>query len=142
VAPKGGAVHSGTFNAHLIPILAANAFLDEMAKPEFWSHLEQVHGALCSGLREVFKRAGLPVWVQALGARFSLLFGLDEEPRSYRQAARYNRDLARRFYAAALEAGAYYYAGWHHGLSVMHTMADVEEALERTETAARRVARG
>ena len=142
VAPKGGAVHSGTFNAHLIPILAANAFLDEIAKPAFWSHLEQVHTALCGGLREVFKRAGLPVWVQALGARFSLLFGLDEEPKSYRQAARYDRDLARRFYAAALDAGAYYYAGWHHGLSVMHTMADVEEALERTETAARRVARG
>jgi glutamate-1-semialdehyde 2,1-aminomutase len=141
VAPKGGAVHSGTFNAHLIPILAANAFLDEIAKPEFWGHLEQIHTALCGGLREVFKRAGLPVWVQALGARFSLLFGLDEEPKSYRQAARYDRDLARRFYAAALEAGAYYYAGWHHGLSVMHTMADVEEALERTETAARRVAR-
>ncbi len=141
VAPSGGAVHSGTFNAHLIPLLAANAFLDEIAKPAFWQHLERVHTRFCAGLRDVFTRAGVPVWVQALGARLSLLFGLEEEPRSYRQAARQDRELARRFYAAALDAGVYYYAGWHHGLSVMHTTADVEEALERSETAARRVAR-
>jgi len=33
VSPNGAAVHSGTFNAHLIPILAADAFLDEVANP-------------------------------------------------------------------------------------------------------------
>jgi glutamate-1-semialdehyde 2,1-aminomutase len=142
VAPQGGAVHSGTFNAHLIPILAANAFLDEIAKPAFWSHLAEVDTALYAGLRDVFKRAGLPVWVQGLGARFSLLFGLEEEPKSYRQAARYDRELARRFITAALDEGLYFHFGWHHGLSAQHTPADVAEALERAEAAARRVARG
>jgi glutamate-1-semialdehyde 2,1-aminomutase len=141
VAPQGGAVHSGTFNAHLIPILAANAFLDEIAKPSFWAHLAELDTALYAGLRDVFKRAGLPVWVQGLGARFSLLFGLDEEPKSYRQAARYDRELARRFFTAALDEGLYFHFGWHHGLSAQHTPADVEEALERIEAAARRVAR-
>jgi glutamate-1-semialdehyde 2,1-aminomutase len=142
VAPRGGAVHSGTFNAHLIPILAANAFLDEIAKPPFWSHLAELDTALYAGLRDVFKRAGLPVWVQGLGARFSLLFGLDEEPKSYRQAARYDRERAKRFFAAALDEGLYFHFGWHHGLSAQHTPADVEGALERIEAAARRVARG
>ena len=142
VAPVGRAVHSGTFNAHLIPILAANAFLDEIAKPGFWTHLAELDSALYSGLQEAFKRAGLPVWVQALGARFSLLFGLDAEPVSYRQAARFDRELARRFYAAAVEEGVYFHYGWHHGLSAMHTTADIEQALEGIEVAARRVARG
>ena len=142
VAPRGGAVHSGTFNAHLIPILAADAFLDEIARPEFWSRLEQMDAALYAGLRDAFKRAGLPVWVQALGARFSLLFGLEAEPTSYRQAARQDRDMARRFYAAAVEAGAYFHFQWHHGISAAHTMADVERALEAVGAAARRVARG
>lgn len=142
VAPRGGAVHSGTFNAHLIPILAANAFLDEIAKPAFWSHLAELDTALYAGLRDVFKRAGLPVWVQGLGARFSLLFGLEAEPASYRQAARYDREMGKRFFAAALDEGLYFHFGWHHGLSAQHTLADVEEALERIETAARRVARG
>jgi glutamate-1-semialdehyde 2,1-aminomutase len=141
VAPRGAAVHSGTFNAHLIPILAADAFMDEIARPAFWQHLERLETPLYAGLREAFKRAGVPVWVQPLGARFSLLFGLDEEPRSYRQAARFDRELAHRFYATAIEEGVFFHAGWHHGISAMHQPADIDEALDKIETAARRVAR-
>ena len=118
--------------------MAANAFLDEIARPGFWANLEQLDTALYAGLREAFKRAGLPVWVQALGARFSLLFGLESEPTTYRQAARHDRELARRFYAAAVEEGAYFHFQWHHGISAMHTMADVERALAAVEAAARR----
>ncbi len=140
VSPNGKAVHSGTFNAHLIPILAADAFLDEIAQPELWSHLEQLENVLYPGLREAFRLAGLPVWVQAVGARFSLLFGLEEEPTTYRQAARYDRDLATRFFGAALEQGVYFHSAWHHGMCVMHTAEDLHTALEGIETAARRVA--
>jgi hypothetical protein len=50
--------------------------------------------------------------------------------------------MARRFYAAAVEAGAYFHFQWHHGISSTHTMADVERALEAVEVAARRAARG
>jgi glutamate-1-semialdehyde 2,1-aminomutase len=142
VAPSGPAVHSGTFNAHLIPILAAGAFLELVAEPAFWSHLASLEAFFYAGLREAFGRAGLPVWVQALGARFSLLFGLKREPASYREAARFDREMARRFYAAALEAGVYFHYAWHHGFSALHTREDLARGLEAIETAARRVARG
>ena len=140
VSPRGSAVHSGTFNAHLIPILAADAFLDEVARPEFWAHLKQLESSFYPALSDVFERAGLPVWVQALGARFSLLFGLEEEPTNYRQAARFDRDMARRFFGAAMDEGVYFHYAWHHGFSSMHTQADLDRALEGIETAARRVA--
>ena len=142
VSPRGTAAHSGTFNAHLIPILAADAFLGEIARPEFWTNLREHEDFFYPALREVFRRAGLPVWVAALGARFSLLFGLEHEPRDYRQAAAYDRDLARRFFGAALDAGVYFHSAWHHGMSALHTRADLDRALEGIETAARRVARG
>jgi glutamate-1-semialdehyde 2,1-aminomutase len=142
VAPKGGAVHSGTFNAHLIPILASRALLGEISKPDFYPALHRLHDHFCAGLREAFKRAGLPAWVQGLGARFSILPGLTEEPKSYRQSTRYDRDLARRFYAACLDEGVYLHGGWHHGVSAMHTMTDLDQALDAIGTAARRVARG
>ena len=142
VAPRGAAVHSGTFNAHLIAILAARALLDEVTKPDFYPALHALHDHFCAGLREAFKRAGVPVWVQALGARFSLLFGLSEEPKSYRQAAGYDRELAKRFYAACLDEGVYFHGGWHHGVSAMHTRADLDQALDAIGAAARRVARG
>ena len=141
LSPNGAAVHSGTFNAHLIPILAADAFLDEVAHPAFWSNLEHLESFFYSGLRDAFRTAGLAVWVQAVGARFSLLFGLEREPTTYRQAALYDRELARRFFRAALEEGVYFHSAWHHGLCAMHTEADLEQALSGIEAAARRVAR-
>jgi glutamate-1-semialdehyde 2,1-aminomutase len=141
VTPMGSAVHSGTFNAHLIPILAANAFLDEVVQPAFWSNLAQLEDVLYPGLRKAFSAAGLPVWVQAVGARFSLLFGLEQEPTNYREAARYDRDMATRFFGAAIEHGVYFHSAWHHGICAMHTRQDLATALDGIEAAARSVAR-
>jgi glutamate-1-semialdehyde 2,1-aminomutase len=139
VAPLGSAVHSGTFNAHTIPILAANAFLDAIAEPAFWDGLRRKEEFFYPGLRTAFERAGLPVWVQGVGARFSLHFGLTEEPRSYRDAEQGDKAMATAFYQAALERGIYFHHARHHGISTMHTDADLAQALEAIEAAARAV---
>jgi glutamate-1-semialdehyde 2,1-aminomutase len=139
VAPLGTAVHSGTFNAHTIPIFAANAFLDEIVNPGFWSELRRKEEAFYPALRTAFSRAGLPVWVQAVGARFSLHFGLTEEPRSYRDAEQGDRAMATAFYRAALANGVYFHHARHHGFSTMHTDADLAQAVEAIEAAARAV---
>ena len=140
VAPIGRAVHSGTYNAHLIPILAAGAFLTEIDSPEFWQRLQKLERFFYPSLREVFQTSGLPVMVQAVGARFSLLFGLDTEPRSYRDTVRADRQLESQFYRAAIEHGVYFHSAPHHGFSAMHTQADLEEALDRISAAARSLA--
>jgi glutamate-1-semialdehyde 2,1-aminomutase len=140
VSPLGGAVHSGTFNAHPIAILAANAFLELAERPDFWAHLERLGERFYPGLREAFARAGLTVRVQALGNRFCLLFGLEDEPTNYREAARSDKALANRFYAAALDQGVYFHTMWHHGFSAAHTTEDIDRALVGIEAAARRVA--
>jgi glutamate-1-semialdehyde 2,1-aminomutase len=139
VAPLGSAVHSGTFNAHTIPMVAANAFLDAIAVPVFWSELRRKEDLFYPGLRAAFERAGLPVWVQAMGARFSMHFGLTEEPRSYRDAERGDRAMATAFYREALAHGVYFHHARHHGFSTMHTDADLAQALEAIEAAARAV---
>ena len=140
VAPLGSAVHTGTFHAHTIPILAANAFLDEIADPAFWSELNRKEELFYPGLRAAFSRAGLPVWVQAVGARFSLHFGLAEEPHSYRDAERGDREMATAFYREAMARGVYFHHARHHGFSAMHTDADLAQALEAIEAAAGAVA--
>ena len=91
------------------------------------------------GLEE-FERAGLRVRVIACGARFSLLFGLDRDPVSYRDLLDHDTATATRFYGAALDEGVYFHAAWHHGFSAMHTDGDLAQALEGIERAARRVA--
>jgi glutamate-1-semialdehyde 2,1-aminomutase len=142
VTPVGGAVHSGTYNAHLTAIAGALAFLDEIARPEFYPHLQQLGDRLYAGLREVFDRVGLPVWVQGIGARFGLLFGVEAEPHNYREAAHQDVELAARFYEACLERGVYFHhVSPHHGFSSAHTLADIEETLNVVEDAAMRVRR-
>jgi glutamate-1-semialdehyde 2,1-aminomutase len=141
VSPLGGAVHSGTFNAHPITILAANAFLKLIQEDEFWGHLDALGQRLYPNLREIFIRAGLPVQVQAIGNRFCLNFGLEEEPTSYRDAGKYDRALAARFFAAAIDEGVYFHTLWHSGFSIAHTLDDIDRSLEGIEKAARRVAR-
>lgn len=140
VSPLGGAVHSGTFNAHPIAILAAGAFLDIIRGPDFWPKLDRLGKHFYAGLNDAFERAGLPVWVQGIGNRFCLLFGVDQEPTNYRQAARADKALANRFYAAALDEGVYFHPMWHHGFSAVHTLEDIDRALDGIERAARRVA--
>ena len=138
VAPLGPAVHSGTYNANLIPVMAAQAFLEVISAPGFYERLTDLEAFFYPGLQAIFDRLGEPVRVQALGARFSLLFGLDGPPTDYRQvAASVDRKRETAFYAAAIERGVYFHYAWHHGFSATHTRADLEEALDRIEDAAR-----
>jgi glutamate-1-semialdehyde 2,1-aminomutase len=142
VSPLGGAVHSGTFNAHPLPILAANAFLKLAEQPAFWEHFERLGQRFYPALREIFARTGLPVQIQAVGNRFCLNYGLTDEPHNYRDSMHYDRDLAARFAVVAQEEGVYFHTLWHSGLSAMHTLEDIDEALTRIERAAKRVAAG
>jgi len=140
VAPLGRAVHSGTYNAHLVPILAGLAFLDAATDPAFYPALRAKQARFYPALRDVFARAGLAVRVVDCGARFSLLFGLDRDPVSYRDLLGHDTATATRFYGAALDEGVYFHAAWHHGFSAMHTDAELDAALAGIERAAHRVA--
>ncbi len=136
VTPVGTAVHTGTYNAHLVPILAAQAFLGIVVDPLFWSDLNAKEETFYTGLRDICARTPYPVWVQATGARFSLLFGVEREPVSYRDLAGADRDLERRFYRAALDRGVYFHYAWHHGFSSAHTQSELDQALAAIESAA------
>ena len=132
VSPLGRAVHTGTYNAHLAPILAAHAFLDTIAEAGFYAALLALHERLVRGLRVAFADADLPARVQGVGARFGLFFGLDpdEEVRTYRQAARHEARLLHLFCREMGERGVYWAPAWHHGLCAAHTDALVDQVLE------------
>ena len=136
VTPVGRAVHTGTYNGNLVPILAADAFLGIVRDPRFWSDLSAKEEMFYGGLRSIFSRTPYPVWVQATGARFFLLFGLDHEPRNYRDAVVADHALERDFYRAAFRRGVYFQSGWHHGFSAAHTTGELQQALSAIESAA------
>jgi glutamate-1-semialdehyde 2,1-aminomutase len=143
VSPLGRAVHTGTYNAHLIPILAAHAFLDVLAEDGFFDHLLGMHAQLYSGLQRAFDDAGLAVRVQGIGARCGIYFGLDPrvEVTNWRQASKMDKTMMNLFCREMHGRGIYVNPAWHHGLSAMHTPALVDQILEAAAESARAVAR-
>lgn len=137
VRPLGNAEHSGTYNAHLIPIMAAQVCLAEIRKPGFYDHLYALGDRLYSGMNEIFERHGFPARCQGLGARFGLYFGFRDEVRDYRDTAKQDTALGVRFFAGMIERGVYYCdAGgkpMHHGFSAAHTLTDIDRVLQATE---------
>ena len=142
VSPLGPAIHTGTYNAHLIPMLAAHAFLDTIGRDGFYEHLIGLHERLYAGLRRAFAEAGLPVRVQGVGARCGLYFGLDPdvEVTRYRQAARLDKPMMNAFCREMCARGVYVNPAWHHGLSSMHTEAAVDQIVDAAAESARAVA--
>jgi glutamate-1-semialdehyde 2,1-aminomutase len=135
--PVGPALHSGTYNAHLVLVAAARGFLRVAMQPGFYEHLDALGGRLYAGMREILARRGVKAWVQGVGARFGLLFGLDEEPRNYRDVARQDLKRMGAFHLACLRRGVYlHYVSPHHGFSSAHTLADIEETLDVMDQAA------
>jgi glutamate-1-semialdehyde aminotransferase len=67
--------------------------------------------------------------VQALGARFTILFGIEEEPISYPDVARRDVQLANDFFVAAYRRGLWIPAMAHIGISSAHSRADIDESL-------------
>ncbi|MCG3146798.1 MAG: Glutamate-1-semialdehyde 2,1-aminomutase [Verrucomicrobiae bacterium] len=141
LSPLGKVSHSGTYLAHPTAIHACNAFLDEIARPDFWPDLLQRTDRLCAGLRQIIAQRGVKCWLSQTGARFCFLFGADREPTNYREMVD-SRDSARtgKFFQSAMAAGVFTWAGYHHGISAAHTDADVDEILNRLDTCLKEIA--
>ena len=142
-SPVGPALHSGTYNAHPVLVSAARAFLGEVTRPGFYEHLHALGDCLYSGMRDILARRGARAWVQGVGARFGIYFGLDTEPRSYREMAGQDMAMMARFHRACLDRGVYlHHVSPHHGFSSAHTMGDIEETLDAMDDAMAAVATG
>jgi glutamate-1-semialdehyde 2,1-aminomutase len=142
-SPVGRAEHSGTYNAHLIPIMASLASLEQISAPGFYDHIDELGDRLYSGLEEIIGRLGLKIRLQYLGARFALHFGVDPDVEivDYRQSLGHDVNMHLKFLAAAVRNGVYFhdYGGRpaHHGFSAAHTPADIDRALEGIDAALR-----
>ncbi|MDF1514752.1 MAG: aminotransferase class III-fold pyridoxal phosphate-dependent enzyme, partial [Anaerolineae bacterium] len=134
--PVGPALHSGTYNAPPVLVSAIKALLNEVTQQDFYVYMNALGDQLYSGMREIISRRGIKAWVQGVGSRFGLLFGLDEEPRNYRDVARQDMEMMRKFHLACLKRGVYlHYVSPHHGFSRAHTPADIDDTLDVMDTA-------
>lgn len=142
--PEGDCQHSGTYNGHPVVVAAALAAVRAYGAPGFYDHVFALGRRLYDGMNGIFRDRRVPGRVDGIGARFGIYFGLAEEPRSYRDALRHDRELMLRFIAAANRHGVYFhdYGGGacHHGFCAAMTPADVDAALGRLDEAVKTLA--
>jgi glutamate-1-semialdehyde 2,1-aminomutase len=142
ISPLGRAQHSGTYNGHLLEIMAGNAFFDVILEPGFYEDLLTRSERLYEGVNEIMTRLGFMGRVQGKGARFSFLFGpvAEREPlRNYGDFMDNQWELLNRFYKACLDHGIFIHTMHHHGISSAHTDEDIDRVLEGIEGAFRDV---
>lgn len=132
--PVGPVQHSGTFNAHLIPVLAGLAFLDEVAKPEFYARLQELEGAFHAGVDRLIARHSLNMIAPHHGARFNILLGRRTPAVRYEDTFCHDKRLMLEIVKGCYDRGVYFhdYGGGpaHHGYSVQHTSEDIGRVLE------------
>jgi glutamate-1-semialdehyde 2,1-aminomutase len=143
--PVGEAEHSGTYMAHLIPVMGSLAALEEMDRPGFYERLNQLGDQFYGGVNDIIRRTGARARLQHCGPRFFIYFGVDpdQEITNYRMAARHDQQMAIRFVKEMLNRGIYFhdYGGKvaHHGFSVAHSASDLDMVLAAMETAMQRI---
>ena len=138
LAPVGEVNNQGTYYGQVLVMHAAEAFLKVARKPEMWEYQEKLAKRLYQELGELFRRYGAG-HVHAVGNRFGMYFGTEDELREWRDLAKVDWELHLRFYRAALDHGVYLMSAWHHGFSWVHTEEDIDDALEGMEAAMREV---
>lgn len=122
---------AGTYNANGIAVAAANAALDELAKPGMYEHLYAVSDRLREGLAKIIRDLRAPAHVVGLGPVFQVWFS--REPiRNYRDAARHaDHDAFRLWWEGMLNRGILFHPGAYENLfvSFAHSADDVDQTL-------------
>ncbi len=136
-SPLGKVQHSGTFNAHLVPVLAGLAFMHEASKPYFYTALYELEKQLHTGLDKIIKLHDLNVVVPNFGARFNILLGRKTPARKYEETFCHDNHLFLQILKGCWERGIYFhdYGGGpaHHGYSIQHNSEDISMVLSVLE---------
>ena len=135
--PVGPVQHSGTFNAHLVPILAGLAFIEEACKPYFYPHLQELEERFHHGANRTIKDLDLNMTIPHHGARFDILLGRRTPALRYEDTFCHSEDLMIKIVHGLWQRGIYFhdYGGTpvHHGYSVQHTTEDIDRVLNAME---------
>lgn len=141
--PLGDVSMSGTYTGSLLAVAASVECMKMSLEPGFYDHFEQLGDRLFNGVDELLAKHHLPGHVRGLGARWAIYFGVEDPEDDYdfrKVAAEFDREVDKRFVRAATAAGLWFHdtstsiTPAHRALMTAHTMADIDETLEKLDT--------
>jgi glutamate-1-semialdehyde 2,1-aminomutase len=133
-----GALQGGTHAGNLPGLAAAQATLDILEQPTFYTELTERTARFGTALEAALRSAGLTATVQTAGCGYGVYVGTDKPVRSCADVRRQvDRQLAKRFFTACLEEGVHFHTDLT--VSMAHTDEVLAELVTRATRAAERV---
>lgn len=129
---------AGTFNAHPLTTVAAIATLEKLSSSDFnvYDHVERMGQLLVEGLEDILSSYDRPFYVARQGSAFCLYF-MDHAPVDFHDIVN-NHDFAldHSYRQQLIQLGVFNFPLpiKQGSLSYAHTVADIEETLEKTKT--------
>jgi len=136
IAPLGPVYQAGTLSGNPIAMRAGLMTLKLISQPGFHDQLSANTRALCDGLEEAGRAAGVPISTHQVGGMFGIFFS-NKPVWSYEDATHCDVEHFKRFFHAMLEEGIYlapsaFEAGF---VSIAHTSADIANTVAAAERA-------
>jgi glutamate-1-semialdehyde 2,1-aminomutase len=134
--PGRPAFFAGTFNGHPPTAAAALATIDKLQREPVHEHVFALGERARQGLRELYARLGVPVWVSGFGSVFVTYF-LQGEPSSYDDLLANDAELFTGYRRELMKHGIFELPLnlKRSHFSYAHTDDDVDRLLEATEAA-------
>jgi glutamate-1-semialdehyde 2,1-aminomutase len=134
--PGRPAFFAGTFNGHPPTVAAALATIDKLQREPVHEHVFALGERTRQGLRELYARLGVPVWVSGFGSVFVTYF-LEGEPSSYDDLLANDVELFTGYRRELMKHGIFELPLnlKRSHFSYAHTDDDVDRLLEATEVA-------
>ncbi|HUH38584.1 MAG TPA: glutamate-1-semialdehyde 2,1-aminomutase [Spongiibacteraceae bacterium] len=132
IAPLGPVYQAGTLSGNPLAMAAGLAMLDAISQDGFYAPLFARTAALCDGLRERARQAGVPFTTNHAGSMWGGFFTDADTVSNYQQVMACDTQRFNRFFHGMLQEGVYlapasYEAGF---MSSAHSDADIETTLD------------
>ena len=101
----GGVGHGGTYNGNVVGMAAADATLEILENQPIIETINGYGRSLMDGIGKILTRADIPHFITGPPPMFSLLLGIDEEPRDFRAYCQGDDELYERIAMALIERG-------------------------------------
>jgi glutamate-1-semialdehyde 2,1-aminomutase len=142
ISPSGPTIHFGTYNANPLGMAAGLACLTKVMTDDAYKEMTRLTTRLTDGMREVLSERGMPAHVVQVTTLGGIFFGLEEQPRNFREAARCDQERWRDYWFGMLNRGVIPMgSAWFEefSMSAQHSDDDVERTLEAFEATIREI---
>lgn len=132
IAPSGPIYQAGTLSGNPLAMNAGLTTLKLLQQPGTYEALASKTTRLAEGLKQIALEAGLPIWVNAIGAMFCPFF-TDVPVKDYASACTSDVERFAKYHRGMLERGIYLGPSQYEAvfLSTAHTESDIDQALEQ-----------